>query len=74
MNSTNKMSRDDKGMRQTGVRSSGEDEESRRAEKKLMDDLDKMSKNQASLDMIHNSNNILKRQNEILEENQKTIH
>lgn len=28
---------------------------------------------QASLDMIHNSNNILQKQNEILYENQKTI-
>lgn len=29
---------------------------------------------QADLDMIHNSNNILQKQNEILEQNQKTIH
>ena len=29
---------------------------------------------QACLDMIHNSNNILQRQNEILEDNQRTLH
>lgn len=74
------MSRDEKGMRQTGLRSSGEEEARQEAERKMMEDLDKMSKSkyrknvdQASLDMIHNSNNILQKQNEILYENQRTI-
>lgn len=67
-------------MRQTGLRSSGEEEARQEAERKMMEDLDKMSKSkyrknvdQASLDMIHNSNNILQKQNEILYENQRTI-
>ena len=41
---SNKNSRDEKGMRQTGLRSSGEEEARHEAERKMMEDLDKMSK------------------------------
>jgi hypothetical protein len=47
--SVNNTIKDDKGLRRTGLRSSGEDDYSyRKAEQKMMEDLDKMSKSKQS--------------------------